>query len=79
MWCFSESCLLKAHVMFFWSGCLRGHVMFGKSVSTTQQTVDDTLALVCLAGLHWALMMLIFTDNVMALVCFAFLSDLCLP
>ena len=28
---------------------LRGHVMFGESVSITQQTVDDAVALVFLA------------------------------
>ena len=28
---------MKGHVMFCWSRCLRGHVMFGKSVSATQQ------------------------------------------
>jgi hypothetical protein len=36
MWCLLEQ-------------TLRGHVMFGKSVSTTQQTVDNALALVRLA------------------------------
>jgi len=34
--------------------CLRGHVIFGKNISITQQTVDDALVLICLAGLHWA-------------------------
>ena len=46
---FSESSLVKGHVMFCWSGRLRGHVMFGKSVSMTQQTVDNALAWVHLA------------------------------
>lgn len=31
---------------------LRSHVMFGKSVSIAQQTVNNTLALVLLACLH---------------------------
>ena len=49
MWCFSGSCLVKEHVVFCWSGCLRRHRTFGNSVSTTQQTADDALALVHLA------------------------------
>lgn len=54
MWCFSGSCLVKDHVMFCWSRYLKGHKFFGMSISTTQQTVDNVLTLVCLAGLHWA-------------------------
>jgi hypothetical protein len=42
-------CLVKGHVMFYWSGCLREHMMFRKGVSITQQTVDNGVALVCLA------------------------------
>ena len=30
MWGFSGSCLEKGHVTFCWTGCLRGHVMFGR-------------------------------------------------
>lgn len=41
--------------------------MFGKSISTTQQTGDNALALVRLAGLHWASLMLVFTENTLAL------------
>ena len=37
MWCSSGNCLVK------------GHMMFGKSISITQQAVGDTLALVRLA------------------------------
>ena len=44
----------KYVLMFCWSRPLRGHMMLGKSVSTTQQTVDDALVLVRFAGLHWA-------------------------
>jgi hypothetical protein len=51
---FSGSCLVKGHGMFCWSRCLQGHMMFGKGISGTQQTVDSILALVCIAGLHWA-------------------------
>ena len=40
-WCFSGSCLVKGHVMFFWSRCLREHVMFRKSIRITHQTVDS--------------------------------------
>jgi hypothetical protein len=43
-WCFWQSSLVKGHAIFCWSGCLRGHVMFGKSISVTQQTVDNALA-----------------------------------
>jgi hypothetical protein len=67
--CFAES----KHLVFFWkmSGvracgvllvCLRGCVMFGK-------TVDNTLALFDL---------LVFADNAVALVCLAFFTDLSL-
>lgn len=50
--------------------------MFGKSVSTTQQTVDDTVALVCFAGLHWALLMLVFADDTLEFLLLAFFTDL---
>jgi hypothetical protein len=49
-WCFSGSCW----VVFCLSRCLRGHMMLGKSISVTQQTVNDALALVRPAGLHWS-------------------------
>jgi hypothetical protein len=49
LWYFSRSFLVKGHAMFCWSGCLRGHVMCGKSISINQQTVDNALTL----GLHW--------------------------
>jgi hypothetical protein len=68
--------LVKGHIMFCWRRCLRGQVMFGKSVSITQQTMDNALALVHLAGLHWASLSLVFTDDALALVCLAFFSDL---
>jgi hypothetical protein len=48
MWFFG-SCLAKGCVTLCWRGRFRGHVMFGKSVSITQQTVDDALAWVHLA------------------------------
>ena len=35
---------------------LERHVMFGKSLSITQQIVDNVLALVCLATLCWSLL-----------------------
>jgi hypothetical protein len=78
-WCFSGSCLMRGHAMFCWCGHLRGHVMFGKSISITQQTVDNPLALVHLAtfffaGLHWALLTLVLDDN--ALVCLALFTGL---
>lgn len=37
--------------MFYWSRSLRGHMIFGKNLSITQQTVDNALALVSLAFL----------------------------
>ena len=56
----AQSC----HVMFFWrlfsermycwGRHVRGPVMFGKSVSLTQQTAYDALALVRLATLCWS-------------------------
>jgi len=49
MWRFSGSCLVKGHVRFCWRGHLRECVMFGKGMSITPETVDDTLALAYLA------------------------------
>jgi hypothetical protein len=46
---FFGSCLVKGHLMFFWNGGLRGHIMFRKNISITQQTEDNSLALVHLA------------------------------
>jgi hypothetical protein len=37
--------------------------MFGKGISITRQTVDNSVALVHLATLCWALLPLIFTDD----------------
>ena len=51
---------------------------FGVSVSTTPQTVDYALALVHLAGLCWPSRKRVFTDDAIALVHLAFISDLCL-
>ena len=39
--------------MFYWGVQLIGHMMFGTSINITQQTIDGTLVLVHLAGLHW--------------------------
>ena len=55
------------------SGTLRAQVMFEKDISTIQQTVDDTVALVRLAGLCWVL--LGFADDAVALVHLAFFTD----
>lgn len=63
MLCFSGSCHVKGHGIVCSSGCLRGHVMFGKSVSVAQQTVNDLqcftflLALVRLAVFCWSLLL----------------------
>jgi hypothetical protein len=43
---------MEGHVTFCRSRHLKGHVIPGKSMSVTQETVDNTLALVQLAGLH---------------------------
>lgn len=48
--CFLGSRLEKGHVMFCYGRRLRAHVMFGKGVSITQQTV----ALVHLITLCWS-------------------------
>lgn len=40
--------------MLWWGRHLRGCITFGKNISRTQQTVNSTLALVCLAMLHWS-------------------------
>jgi len=50
----SGSCLVKEHVVFSWSSYLRGHVTFRKSISITQQTMDNAVPLVCLATLCWS-------------------------
>lgn len=53
--------------------------MFAKSIiCITQQRVEDTLALVHLAGLHWALLILVFGDDTIAFIHFVFFADLCL-
>jgi hypothetical protein len=54
MRCFSVCCLVKGHVMFCWSRCLRSHVTLEKSVSITQQTVDDALVLAPLTSHCWS-------------------------
>lgn len=81
MFCWEQTCLLfwrlpGEGVLFCWSRCLRGHMMFGKSVCITQQTMVGDLSLVLFAGLCWALLVLVFTDDLLALVCLAFLTDL---
>ena len=68
----------ERHVIFCGSGHLTGLVMFGKRISLSQQTVDDALALVHLAGLPQASLTLVFTDDAIALVCLALFADLCL-
>ena len=71
--CFAEN----SHVVFFWKlsrnvmsckiGPLRKHTVFGKGIKITQQTVGDAvwywLVLPLFAGLHWALLMQVFTDD----------------
>jgi hypothetical protein len=64
-------------VMFCWRGCLRGLMMFGKGISTTQQTVNDTLTLVHLAGPCWTLLTLVFRAYALTLVHLAFFAGLC--
>jgi hypothetical protein len=44
MWCFSGSCLVKGRVVLWWTRCLRGPVMFGKSINISQHTVGNALA-----------------------------------
>ena len=69
MWCFSESCLLKGRMMFCWSGCLRGCMIFGKGICITQQwiTLLHWFTLLLIAGLPWVLLILVylafFTDH----------------
>lgn len=43
--------------------------------SINQHTLNSALALVHLVGLPWALLMLVFTDDALALVCPASFSD----
>lgn len=44
---FSGSCLVKEHVSCYWSRWLRRRMLFGKSISLTQWTRHDALALIC--------------------------------
>jgi hypothetical protein len=68
--------------MFCYSGCFREHVILGKGINITQQTVNDTVrrwfALPLFAGLHWALWTLVFDQDTLALVCLALFTDQCL-
>lgn len=75
IWCFSGNYLVKGHVIFCWSNHLRGHLIFGKSVSVNQQAVVNALALVYFADFCWTSLIVVFTDNTLALVCLAFFSD----
>jgi hypothetical protein len=71
--CFSEN----RHVVSFWKlpgerasdalldQTLERPMMCGKGINITQETVDNTLALVHLATLCWSL--LVFTDETLAL------------
>jgi hypothetical protein len=47
--------------------CLRKHMMFGKDINITQNTVDHAVrywyALTLFAGLHWDLLMLVSSDD----------------
>lgn len=42
--------------LFCWGRHMRGRMIFGKSLSRTQQTVNDALSLVCPAKLCWLLL-----------------------
>ena len=50
----------KGGMKFSWSKCLREHVIFGKSISVIQETVDDGVVLVQFITLCWS--SLGFTD-----------------
>jgi hypothetical protein len=56
--------------------------MFGKGIHITQPTVDDAvwhcLALPLFASLSWASLMLVSTEDTVALVHLAFFTDHCL-
>jgi hypothetical protein len=63
MWCFSRS--------------LREHLMFGKGISLTQHTVDDSVALVRLAtfaGLCWALLTMLCGIGLPCHICWSSLG-----
>lgn len=50
---------------------MEGHKIFGKGVSITQHTVDDAMALgywPLFVGLPWALLMMVFDDDTVALI-----------
>ena len=81
---FSGSRLEKGYVMFCYSGCLREHVMFGKGISITQQTVDDARWYWCefpfFAGLCWTFLALVLAgDTVWNWFALPFFAGHCLP
>ena len=54
MWCLFGSCLVEGHEILCWSRGMRGHMIFGKSRSVNQQTVDNVwhwFTLLVFAGL----------------------------
>ena len=65
---FSGSSLAKGHVIFYWSGCLRAHVMLGKGISIAQRMADVTLATHCWSSLGLA-------DDSLELGCLSFLIE----
>lgn len=52
-WCFARSCLVKGHVMFCWSECLRWGMLFRKNLNITPQTVREWFTLQSFTGLCW--------------------------
>jgi hypothetical protein len=72
---FSGRYLVKGRVMLCWIG----QMMFRKSIHITPKTKDNPLTLILLAGICWALLMLVSADNALVLVhLIIFFTDLCL-
>ena len=67
-WRFPRSCVVKGHVISYWSRCLRGWVMFRKNMNIAPQTVRwcPCIGVPCNA-------LLVFTDDALALICLAML------
>ena len=81
--CFAEN----RHLVFSWKlpgeracdvwleGMFKRTRDVSKSIGITQQTVNDALALICLAGLHGDSLMLASFEDVLALAYLAFFDN----
>ena len=65
-WFFPGSSLVKGHVIFRWSGCVRGHMMLRKNINMTPTDRERIfLHWFALQMLHWSLLICVcdFVDS----------------